>query len=85
MGCRSIARINSLVFTNNLVSLTYGVCAMASGRDWTWRSAKNGFRIDHAFGNQAFLHRYPNFHCEIDHEPRLARLTDHSAIIVDFE
>jgi precorrin-3B methylase len=31
MGCRSIARINSLVFTNKLVSLTYGVCAMASG------------------------------------------------------
>jgi exodeoxyribonuclease III len=54
-------------------------------RDWTWRSAKNGFRIDHAFGNQAFLHRYPNFHCEIDHEPRLVRLTDHSAIILDFE
>jgi exonuclease III len=54
-------------------------------RDWTWRSAKNGFRIDHAFGNQAFLHRHPNFHCEIDHEPRLARLTDHSAIILDLE
>ena len=55
------------------------------GRDWTWRSAKNGFRIDHAFGNQEFLNRYPNFQCEIDHEPRLARLTDHSAIILDFE
>jgi hypothetical protein len=54
-------------------------------RDWTWRSSKNGFRIDRAFGNQAFLHRHPNFHCEIDHEPRLARLTDHSAIILDFE
>jgi exonuclease III len=54
-------------------------------RDWTWRSAKNGFRIDHAFGNQEFLNRYPNFQCEIDHEPRLARLTDHSAIILDFE
>jgi exodeoxyribonuclease-3 len=54
-------------------------------RDWTWRSTKNGFRIDHAFGNQAFLNRYPNFHCEIDQEPRLARLTDHSAIILDFE
>jgi exodeoxyribonuclease-3 len=54
-------------------------------RDWTWRSAKNGFRIDHAFGNQVFLKRYPNFRCEIDHEPRLVKLTDHSAIIVDFE
>jgi exodeoxyribonuclease III len=54
-------------------------------RDWTWRSAKNGFRIDHAFGNQEFLNRYPNFQCEIDHEPRLGRLTDHSALMLVFE
>jgi len=54
-------------------------------RDWTWRSAKNGFRIDHAFGNQEFLNRYPNFQCEIDHEPRLTKLTDHSAIILDLD
>jgi len=40
-------------------------------QEWTWRSSKNGFRIDHAFGNQSFLNRYPNFQCEIDHEPRL--------------
>jgi hypothetical protein len=43
-------------------------------RDWTWRSAKNGFRIDHAFGNRAFAERFPNFKCEINHEPRLAKL-----------
>jgi exodeoxyribonuclease-3 len=53
-------------------------------RDWTWRSSKNGFRIDHAFGNQAFVDRFPNFRCEIDHEPRVAKLTDHSAILLDF-
>lgn len=52
-------------------------------RDWTWRSSRNGFRIDHAFGNQAFLDRYPDFRCEIDHEPRLSKLTDHSAIVLD--
>lgn len=54
-------------------------------RDWTWRSAKNGFRIDHAFGNRASAERFPNFKCEINHEPRLAKLTDHSAIILDLE
>jgi len=54
-------------------------------REWTWRSAKNGFRIDHAFGNQAFIDRFPNYRCEIDHEPRLMGLTDHSALIVDLQ
>ncbi|SIO52302.1 Endonuclease/Exonuclease/phosphatase family protein [Bradyrhizobium erythrophlei] len=54
-------------------------------RDWTWRSARNGFRIDHAFGNQAFINRFPNFRCEIDHQPRVTELTDHSAIILDLE
>jgi exonuclease III len=54
-------------------------------REWTWRSAKNGFRIDHAFGNQAFVNLFPNYRCEIDHEPRLMGLTDHSAVIVDLE
>jgi exodeoxyribonuclease-3 len=54
-------------------------------RDWTWRSSKNGFRIDHAFGNQAFVDRFPNFRCEIDHEPRMTKLTDHSAVILDLE
>jgi exodeoxyribonuclease III len=52
-------------------------------REWTWRSAKNGFRIDHAFGNEAFVSRFPNYRCEIDHEPRLIGLTDHSAVVLD--
>jgi exodeoxyribonuclease-3 len=42
-------------------------------REWTWRSAKNGFRIDHAFGNKAFVSRFPNYRCEINHEPRPVR------------
>jgi exonuclease III len=54
-------------------------------RDWTWYSSKYGFRVDHAFGNQAFIDRFPNFRCEIDHEPRLTKLTDHSAIILDLD
>jgi exonuclease III len=54
-------------------------------RDWTWRSAKNKFRIDHAFGNEAFIERSANYRCEIDHEPYLNKMTDHSAIILDLE
>jgi exonuclease III len=54
-------------------------------REWTWRSPKNGFRIDHAFGNQAFINRFPTYRCEIDHEPRLLGLTDHSAIVIDLD
>lgn len=52
-------------------------------REWTWRSTKNGFRIDHAFGNRAFIERFPAYQCEIDHEPRLLGLTDHSAVLID--
>lgn len=52
-------------------------------RGWTWRSSKNGFRIDHAFGNRAFLQAFPDFRCEIDHSPRESGISDHSALIVD--
>jgi exodeoxyribonuclease-3 len=54
-------------------------------QDWTWRSSKNGFRIDHAFGNQVLINRYPNFRCEIEHGPRLLKLTDHSALVLDLD
>ena len=54
-------------------------------REWTWRSAKNGFRIDHAFGNRPFVDCFPAYTCKIDHEPRLTGLTDHSAIILDLQ
>jgi exodeoxyribonuclease-3 len=54
-------------------------------REWTWRSPANGFRIDHAFGNEAFIKRFPAFRCEIDHSPRLAGLTDHSAVVLEVD
>ena len=52
-------------------------------REWTWRSRVNGFRVDHAFGNEAFIKRFPTFRCEIDHSPRLDGLTDHSAVVLE--
>lgn len=52
-------------------------------REWTWRSSKNGFRIDHAFANRAFLDAYPRVTCWIDHSPRNAGISDHSALVVD--
>ena len=60
---------------------------LSNGRDareWTWISnGGNGFRIDHAFANDAFIKRgRPT--CRYDHEPRHARLTDHSLIVVDY-
>jgi exodeoxyribonuclease III len=55
----------------------------AEAREWTWRSSKNGFRIDHAFGNQALLRAFPDFRCEIDHSPRESGISDHSALIVE--
>jgi exonuclease III len=52
-------------------------------QEWTWCSRVNGFRIDHVFGNKAFVNRFPTFRCEIDHLPRLSKLTDHSAVILE--
>jgi exonuclease III len=52
-------------------------------QEWTWRSSVNGFRIDHVFGNKAFIDRFPTFRCAIDHTPRLSGLTDHSAAILE--
>jgi exonuclease III len=50
-------------------------------REWTWRTAKNEFRLDHAFGNSAFVARFgPS--CAYDHTPRNDRFSDHSAIVV---
>jgi exodeoxyribonuclease III len=56
--------------------------AHASGREWSWRSPKNGFRADHAFANAAFLSRFRPVNCYYDHASRELRLTDHSALIV---
>jgi exodeoxyribonuclease III len=51
-------------------------------REWTWRTSKNGFRIDHAFGNAAFIQHFrPS--CRYDHAPREAGFSDHSALLLE--
>lgn len=53
-------------------------------KESTWYShAGNGFRIDHAFGNQSFVAKVKN--CYYDHSPRENKISDHSAIIVELE
>ena len=50
--------------------------------EWTWHSTKgNGFRIDHAFGNGAFVAATAPT-CTYDHLARETGLTDHSAVVV---
>jgi exodeoxyribonuclease-3 len=51
-----------------------------SAREYTWRSRQNGFRIDHAFGNKAFVSRYEPLQCDYDHSIREGKLSDHSAL-----
>jgi exodeoxyribonuclease III len=53
-----------------------------ASREWTWHSTKgNGFRIDHAFGNGAFVAAAMPI-CTHDHGARETGLTDHSAVVV---
>jgi exonuclease III len=53
-----------------------------TAQDWSWRSQKNGFRIDHAFANAAFRERFPGIRCRYDHEPREMKISDHSALVI---
>jgi exonuclease III len=53
-----------------------------AAREYTWRSRQNGFRIDHAFGNEAFVSRYEPLQCDYDHSTRENKLSDHSALIL---
>lgn len=55
-----------------------------SAQEWSWRSQKNGFRIDHAFGNEDFLTRFSVTRCWYDHEPRQIGITDHSALLLNY-
>jgi exodeoxyribonuclease-3 len=53
-----------------------------ASREWTWHSTKgNGFRIDHALGNGAFVASAAPI-CTYDHRARETGLTDHSAVVV---
>jgi exodeoxyribonuclease-3 len=56
-------------------------------REYTWYCKRrtggwNGFRLDHAFLRQP-LARVK--HCEFDHRPRVAGVSDHSALILEVE
>jgi exodeoxyribonuclease-3 len=51
-------------------------------RDYSWFStAGNGFRLDHAFLSPALAPRLSD--ARLSHAERLARITDHSALIVE--
>jgi exodeoxyribonuclease III len=65
---------------SDLYRLTHGDDA----RDYSWiSSALNGFRIDHALANQAWLDMHEIVFCYYDHAPRSElKLTDHSALIL---
>jgi exonuclease III len=73
-------RLSSIEGLADLWRLTNGDHA----REWTWCTAKNGFRIDHAFGNSEFIRRYRP-ECRYDHTPRREGFSDHSAILLGFE
>jgi hypothetical protein len=53
-------------------------------QEWTRRSMTSGFRIDHAFGNKPLLERFRPIFCRYDHAPRETKITDHSALLVEF-
>jgi len=74
-------RFDALSASAGLIDLwrrTHGLAA----REWTWRTSKNGFRIDHAFGNLAFVQRFDPS-CWYDHFPVASGLSDHSALVID--
>jgi exodeoxyribonuclease III len=55
-------------------------------QEWTWWSrgksgSKNGFRIDHAFGNRKFVESFRPC-CQYDHRPREEGISDHSALLI---
>jgi exonuclease III len=52
-------------------------------REWTWLSPTgNGFRIDHAFGNDTFIQQTKPS-CRYDHTTRMTGVSDHSALIIE--
>jgi exonuclease III len=71
-------RLTSAGGLSDLWRLTNG-----ASREWTWLSSqkKNGFRIDHAFGNDAFVTVAAPM-CTYDHRARETGLTDHSAVVI---
>jgi exodeoxyribonuclease-3 len=57
--------------------------SQGEAREWSWHSHRqNGFRLDHAFANRAFVKAHRP-HCAYDHTPRMTGLSDHSAVVID--
>lgn len=53
-------------------------------KEYSWySSAGNGFRIDHAFSSLAANSRIQSIY--YDHTPRLSKITDHSALIMEYD
>jgi exodeoxyribonuclease-3 len=50
-------------------------------REWSWITKANGFRLDHAFGNAAFVAAFDPT-CRYDHSTRESGSTDHSALLI---
>ena len=73
-------RFDELASAGGLVDL-WRLSNGAAAREWTWTTPKNGFRIDHAFGNRAFVQRYAPS-CRYDHSTREMNMTDHSALLL---
>jgi exonuclease III len=55
----------------------------AAAREWTWLTSKNGFRLDHAFGNGPLVKRFDPW-CQYDDAPRKIGFSDHSVVLVAF-
>jgi hypothetical protein len=49
--------------------------------EWSWITKANGFRLDHAFGNAAFVAAFDPT-CRYDHSTRESGITDHSALLI---
>lgn len=76
---KEFAELESLGCAQDLWRHSHGTDA----REWSWRSSKNGFRIDHAYGNNALFNTYSSIFCRYDHSTRTEGISDHSAILVD--
>ena len=76
---KEFAELESLGGAQDLWRHSHGTDA----REWSWCSSKNGFRIDHAYGNDALFKAYSSIFCRYDHSTRIEGISDHSAILVD--
>lgn len=78
---KEFAELESLGGAQDLWRHSHGKGA----QEWSWCSRKNGFRIDHAYGNEALFKTYSSVFCRYDHSTRTEGVSDHSAILVELE